>query len=78
MCGIVGQWAISAVFLIEGECTMKTTLLSNRMFRAVLLLFAASWVAVSAGSRSATGNACAWIRHHRHRPKIAAGAVEIR
>ena len=58
---------------------MKTTLLSNRMFRAVLLLFAASWVAVSAQAADpplvtrAPGSDTTITTIE---PRIAAGAVE--
>lgn len=55
---------------------MNTTLLSNRMFRAVLLLFAASWGAVSAQAADPPSVARAPGSDTTNEPGIAAGAVE--
>jgi len=55
---------------------MKTTLLSNRMFCAVLLLFAVSWVAVSAQAADSRPTARAPGTDTAIESRIAAGAVE--
>jgi hypothetical protein len=55
---------------------MKTTLLSEWMFRAVLLLFAASLVAVSAQAADSPPTTRAPGSDTTSEPRIAAGAVE--
>ena len=55
---------------------MKTTLLSNRMFCVVLLLFAVSLVAVSAQAADSPPATRAPGSHTTIEPEIAAGAVE--
>lgn len=55
---------------------MKTTLLSKWMFRAVLLLFAASWVSVSAQAADSLPATRAPGSDTTSEPRIAAGAVE--
>jgi hypothetical protein len=58
------------------ECTMKPTLLSKRMFCALLLLFAASWVAVSTQAADSLPTTGAPRSDQTIEPGIAAGAVE--
>jgi hypothetical protein len=55
---------------------MKTTLLSKWMFRAVLLLFAASWASVSAQAADSLPATPAPGSDTTSEPRIAAGAVE--
>jgi len=64
------------MFLSKEACTMKTTLLSKRMFCAVLLLLAASWVAVSAQAAESRPVTRASGSVTTIEPRIAAGAVE--
>jgi hypothetical protein len=71
----IGQYL--AMFLFhKAECTMKTTLLSKRMFCAVLLLFAASLVAVSAQAADSPPTTRAPGSDTTIEPRIAVGAVE--
>jgi hypothetical protein len=58
------------------ECIMKTMLLSKWMFRAVLLLFAASWGSVSAQAADSLPATRAPVSDTANEPRIAAGAVE--
>lgn len=55
---------------------MKTTLLSKWMFRAVLLLFAASWVSVSTQAADSLPATRAPGSDTTSEPRIAAGTVE--
>ena len=55
---------------------MKTTLLSKWMFRAVLLLFAASWGSVSAQAADSLPATRAPGSDTTNEPRIAAGAGE--
>jgi hypothetical protein len=64
------------MFLSQEEGTMKTTLLSKRMFCAVLLLFAASLVAVSSQAADSPSATHAPGSDTTIEPKIAAGAGE--
>src|SRR5690348_8484316 len=55
---------------------MKTTLLNKWMFRAVLLLFVASWVSVSAQAADSLPATRAPGSDIVGEPRIAAGAIE--